>query len=175
MRRILVAGIGNVFFGDDAFGVEVARLLGYRPLPPQVTVADFGIRSYDLAFAILEGYDATILVDAMPRGKKPGTVSLLEPDLEEAGRYDDGPDLGDGNNLDPQRVLEVLRLFGGQTGRVFVVGCEPGVLERRDAEMGLSKEVRAAVPQAIELIEDLITQLLGPRSETQPLALSRSA
>src|SRR6266446_16899 len=126
MKRILVAGIGNVFFGDDAFGVEVTRALTYRALPEQVTVADFGTRSYDLAFAILEGYDATILVDAMPRGEPPGTVFLLEPDLQEADRFDDG--LADGHNLNPQRVFEVLRLFGGQSGRVYVVGCEPEVL-----------------------------------------------
>ena len=81
MKRILVAGIGNIFFGDDAFGCEVAKELAQRPLPEGVRVIDFGIRSYDLAYAIMDDYDATILVDASPRGSPPGTVYLIEPDL----------------------------------------------------------------------------------------------
>ena len=80
MRRILIAGVGNIFHGDDAFGVEVARALSVRPLPHQVAVEDFGIRSYDLAYALTDSYDAIILVDAVPRGRPPGTVSLVEPD-----------------------------------------------------------------------------------------------
>lgn len=170
MKRILIAGIGNVSAGDDAFGVEVVRLLGYRPLPPQVTVANFGLRSYDLAFAILEGYEATILVDAMARGDKPGTLSLIEPDLHEAGRFDDGS--GDGFNLNPQRVLEILRLFGGQSGRVYIVACEPELLQSGEGQTGLSAAARAAVPQALELIERVIRQLLGAAAEVKPLALS---
>ena len=172
MKRILVAGMGNVSAGDDAFGVEVVRLLGYRPLPPQVTVANFGLRTYDLAFAILEGYEATILVDAMARGEKPGTVSLIEPDLHEAGRYDDG--FGEGYNLSPQRVLEILRLFGGQSGRVYIIGCEPELRESREGQTGLSQAVRDAVPQAIELIEKVIRQLLGAAAEVKPLVFSSS-
>lgn len=172
MKRILVAGIGNVSGGDDAFGVEVVRLLGYRPLPPQVTVANFGLRSYDLAFAILEGYEATILVDAMARGDTAGTLLLIEPDLHEAGRYDDG--LGDGYNLNPHRVLEILRLFGGQSGRVYIIGCEPELRESREGQTGLSQAVRDAVPQAIELIEKVIRQLLGAAAEVKPLVFSSS-
>jgi len=170
MKRILVAGMGNVSSGDDGFGVEVARHLSYRPLPPQVTVANFGLRSYDLAFAILEGYEATILVDAMIRGDKPGAVSLIEPDLHEAGRYDDG--LGDGYKMNPQRVMEILRLFGGQSGRVYIVACEPDLVESGEGQAGLSQAVRDAVPQAIELIEKVIRQLLGAAAEVRPLAWS---
>ena len=82
MKRILVAGIGNIFFGDDAFGCEVASQLRRKPLPEGVRVIDFGIRSYDLAYAIMDGYDATILVDATPQGSAPGTIYLIEPDLK---------------------------------------------------------------------------------------------
>ena len=83
MKKILVAGIGNIFFGDDAFGCEVARQLAQRPLPKGVCVTDFGIRSYDLAYAIMDGYDAIILVDATPQGAEPGTVYLIEPDVKD--------------------------------------------------------------------------------------------
>lgn len=168
MKRFLVAGVGNVLCGDDAFGVEVARVMSYRPMPPEVTVADFGMRSYDLTFAILEGYDATILVDAVPHGEKPGTISLLEPDLSAASRYDDGLTQGFNN---PQRIFEILKLFGGQAGKVYLISCEPEIWERTDGRIGLSPAVRAAVPQAIEMISGLVSQLLGRATEQKQLEL----
>ena len=81
--RILVAGIGNIFLGDDGFGSEVARRLLARPLPAEVRVVDFGIRGFDLAYALLDGYDVTVFVDATPRGGEPGTIYTIEPDLSE--------------------------------------------------------------------------------------------
>src|SRR5215831_17666462 len=90
MKRVLIAGIGNIFFGDDAFGCEVAAELLKRDLPEGVTVADFGIRGYDLAFAVMDGYDATILVDASPHGEVPGTVYLLEIDPAKIDSAEDG-------------------------------------------------------------------------------------
>src|ERR1043166_7701348 len=111
MKRILVAGIGNIFFGDDAFGVEVVRLLSQRLLPPEVTVMDFGTRSYDLAFTMLEGYHATILVDATRQRQPPGTVYLIEADLSE--QFASEQELPDGHTLTPERILDVVRLFGG--------------------------------------------------------------
>ena len=81
--RILVAGIGNIFMGDDAFGVEVARRLSQRTLPAGVRVSDFGIRGFDLAYALQDGYETTILIDACPRGEEPGTLFVVEPDLAE--------------------------------------------------------------------------------------------
>jgi hydrogenase maturation protease len=153
--RILVAGIGNIFFGDDAFGVEVARELMQREWPGDVRVEDFGIRSYDLAYAIMDGYDAVILIDAAPRGQPAGTVSLIEPDM--AALEADGDEIVNAHSMNPVRVLRMARSVGGETQRMYLVGCEPAVLETE--ELGLSAAVQAAVPQAVELIESLVREL----------------
>jgi hydrogenase maturation protease len=156
--RILVAGIGNIFFGDDAFGCEVARQLLQRPVPDGVTIKDFGIRSYDLAYAIMDGYDATILVDATPQGSAPGTIYLIEPDLK---KLDELPDEAvNAHTMNPVRVLQLVRSLGGKPRRLRVVGCEPAVLETEEGAMGLSKKVQAAVAPAIEMIETLIREIL---------------
>ncbi len=158
MKRILVAGVGNIFFGDDAFGCEVAQQLAQRPLPDGVRVIDFGIRSYDLAYAIMDGYDATILVDASPQGSAPGTVYLIEPDLK---MLDDLPDEAvNAHSMNPVRVLQLVRSLGGKPGWLRVVGCEPAVLDSEDGAMGLSETVQAAVITAIEMIESLIHEIL---------------
>jgi hydrogenase maturation protease len=151
--RILVAGIGNIFFGDDAFGVEVARELLRREWPGDVRVEDFGIRSYDLAYAIMDGYDVVILIDAAPRGGAPGTVSLIEPDT--AGLEAD--EVVNAHSMNPVRVLQMVRSLGGETQRLYLVGCEPAVLETE--ELGLSGPVQSAVPEAVELIESLVREL----------------
>jgi hydrogenase maturation protease len=153
-KRILVAGIGNIFLGDDAFGVEVVRELMQRPIPDAVCVEDFGIRSYDLAYAIMDGYEATILVDAVPRGEAAGTLYLIEPDLGQFGQ----PGTVDAHSMNPVAVLQLIHALGGQPGNLYLVGCEPGVLETD--EIGLSPSVRAAVPQAVEMIKSLIYRLL---------------
>src|SRR5436190_545744 len=126
-ERILVAGVGNIFFGDDAFGVEVVRELAQHAWPETVRVVDFGIRSYHLAFALTEGYEAVILVDAVPRGEVPGTIYLMEIDVEETPKMDS--DLPDGHSLNPFRVLQMAQALGGVRGRLFLIGCEPAVLE----------------------------------------------
>lgn len=151
--RILVAGIGSIFHGDDAFGGDVVRCLEQTGLPSGVRVGDFGIRSYDLAFAILSGYEVVILVDALPRGDRPGTVSVLEVDGELAG---ESPARLSGHDLDPCEVLRIVRSFGGRPGRLFLVGCEPATLECKDGSMGLSPEVAAAVPLAVEAVASLV-------------------
>jgi hydrogenase maturation protease len=148
--RILIAGIGNIFLGDDAFGVEVARQLVRRALPEGVVVTDFGIRSYDLAYAIMDGYDVTILVDATRQGGKPGTVYLIEPDLSGLDRQED--EVVNGHSLDPVRVLRLVAALGGEPGRLYLAGCEPAVLETEDGRIGLSAPVEAAVPHAIDMI-----------------------
>src|SRR5581483_4795557 len=102
--KILVAGIGNIFLGDDAFGVEVARRISSQQMPDAVTVADFGIRSYDLAYTLMEDWDHVILVDAVPRGGQPGTVYVIEPDLDDLGE----PDL-DAHTMNPVSVLRVVQ------------------------------------------------------------------
>jgi hydrogenase maturation protease len=156
MKRILVAGIGNIFFGDDAFGCEVAAQLGRRSLPDGVRVADFGIRSYDLAYAIMDGYDATILVDATPQGRDPGTVYLIEPDFK---KLDELPDEAvNAHSMNPVRVLQMVRSLGGTLGWMRIVGCEPAVLEVEEGQMGLSE---AAVVPAIEMIESIIHEILA--------------
>src|SRR5262245_7669015 len=123
-RRILIAGVGNIFFGDDAFGVEVARRLAERPLPEGVTVVDFGTRGLDLTYALLDGYEAVILVDAAPRGGAPGTLYVLEPDPEQVGPDQPVP-MGELHGLEPHKVLRLARAPGGPVERVVIVGCEP--------------------------------------------------
>src|SRR3984893_283283 len=119
--RILVAGIGNIFLGDDAFGVEVARRLSGRELPQGVRVTDFGIRGYDLAYALLDGYDTTILVDACPQGQPAGTLYVIEPDLENLG----GPEEGavEAHSMNPLNVLRLAQSMGGRLKRILLVGC----------------------------------------------------
>ena len=120
-RRVLVAGIGNVFFGDDGFGVEVVRRLGARPQREGVQVTDFGIRGLDLAYALADGYDAAILVDAVPRGGVPGTLYVLEPDVP---AFPMGA-LTDTHGLEPAKILGMVRTMGGRLPVLRLVGCEP--------------------------------------------------
>ena len=163
MKKILVAGIGNIFFGDDAFGCEVASQLARRPLPEGVRVTDFGIRSYDLAYAIMDGYDATILVDATPQGAEPGTIYLIEPDTK---KLDDLPEEAvNAHSMNPVRVLQLVRSLGGNAGWLRVVGCEPALLDSEEGAMGLSEKVQAAVAPAIEMIETLIQEILQEGEE----------
>ncbi len=156
-KRILVAGVGNVFHGDDAFGVVVAERLLKQPTPDFMTVADFGIRSYDLAFAIADGYDAVILVDATARGRDPGTVYLLTPQLD---AVDAGQSVSAGHSMNPEAVLSMLETLGGFDGELYVVGCEPETLQSLDGRIGLSPVVDAAVPLAISLVEEVIENIL---------------
>lgn len=156
MKRVLVAGIGNVFLGDDAFGVEVVKRLATAGLPPEVQVADYGISGLHLAYELLSGYETTILVDAAPRGGEPGTVYLIEPD----GGGDGSAGPLDAHGMQPDVVLHLLRALGGDAERVLVVGCEPECVEEG---IGLSPRVAAAVPRAIELVTELVTELAcGP-------------
>ncbi|HWF19353.1 MAG TPA: hydrogenase maturation protease [Verrucomicrobiae bacterium] len=157
--RILIAGIGNIFQGDDAFGVETVRRLSELPLPEGVRVVDFGIRSYDLAYAIMEGYDIVILVDATPRGEVPGTVYLMELEWGSAGQF--GSEGANAHGLNPVAVLQMVQSLGGKSGgRIYLVGCEPAVLETENGELGLSPAVQAAVPEAIQLIQSLLNNLI---------------
>jgi hydrogenase maturation protease len=157
--KILVAGIGNIFLGDDAFGVEVVQRLATRPLPLNVRVVDFGIRSYDLAYALMEPWEAVILVDAVPCGGEPGTVYLIEPDLAQIVESHD--DFGfDAHSMSPVAVFQLVDKLGGKVGRVMVVGCEPSTVDADvEGETGLSQPVRAAVDQAIRMIEELISEV----------------
>jgi hydrogenase maturation protease len=145
--------------GDDAFGSEVARRLMNEPWPPEVRVTDFGTRSYDLAYALMEGYHATILVDATSRQQAPGTVYLIEPDLNQLDRLDET--MADPHSMSPVKVFQMLQLVGSSAGRLYLVGCEPATLEVEDGEIGLSEIVEASVPRAIEMIKSLVNDLLS--------------
>jgi hydrogenase maturation protease len=165
MSGILVAGIGNIFLGDDGFGSEVVRRLAARPRPAGVRIADFGIRGLHLAFELLEHpNDTTILVDLTPRGGEPGTVYLIEPDLEAfAGLAGSGP--ADAHGMTPDAVFALLRTMGGMPGRVWIVGCEP--LSTED-EIGLSPPVERAVDEAVRLVLEVLEreQAVGNRAGT---------
>ncbi len=157
--RILVAGIGNIFMADDGFGVEVARRLGERTQPPGVDVADFGIRGMDLVYALGEGYDVAVFVDAVPRGAEPGTLFLIEPELDRQG----GPVGLDAHGMDPVKVLALAASLGAVPDRVLLVGCEPKIkmTGEEDELVGeLSAPVLAAVDGAVEMVESLLGELL---------------
>lgn len=154
-RRILVAGIGNVFLGDDGFGVEVVARLAGRPLPDGVEVADYGVRGYDLALALMDGYDAAILVDAIPRGQAPGTLCVLEPDLDDLR----GDQLMNGHGLNPVEVFRLVKQFGGTPPPTYLVGCEPAEIDPEgEGRMGLSPPVSAAVDEAVGLVGELVAR-----------------
>jgi hydrogenase maturation protease len=155
---ILVAGIGNIFLGDDGFGVEVAQRLARRALPDGVRVADFGIRGYDLAYALIAGADHTILVDAAPRGEAPGTVYVIAPDLDALGGAG-GPAMLDAHDMNPLHVLRLARSLGATLHDVLVVGCEPATLGPEEGQMGLSAPVEAAVDNAVTVVESLVARL----------------
>jgi hydrogenase maturation protease len=157
--RILVAGIGNIFLGDDGFGVEVAQRLASKSLPENVRVTDFGIRGFDLTMAMLEDLDLVILADAAPRGGSPGTVYVIEPELPADDEASQQSPMLDPHSLDPVKVLQLVKSMGGRPGRVLVVGCEPENVtteEDWDVTPGLSEPVARAVDEAVALIESLI-------------------
>ena len=153
-RRILVACIGNIFLGDDGFGVEVAKQLLRRPMPANVRVEDFGIRGFDLAYAIMDAPDITILVDACPRGGAPGTVYVIEPDLQEIHSLESAP--VEGHSMNPLSVLRLAVSLGAQLKHIVLVGCEPAFLGGEEGHMGLSAPVEAAVDEAVRVVESLI-------------------
>lgn len=168
--RILVAGIGNVFLGDDGFGVVVADRLSRCKLPAGVDVVDFGIRGMDLAFAMQDGYDAVVLVDAVPRGEPPGTLFVIEVDPG-----DPATEVAvDAHGMDPVRVLGLVRSLGGEPPPTYVVGCEPRTrmsATDEDVVAELSEPVRAALEPAIGLVQSLLADLVGDGDrvgQTQP-------
>lgn len=157
--KVLVAGLGNIFLGDDAFGVEAVKRLTQRALPSNVTVIDFGIRSYDLAYALMDDWDLIILLDALPRGGDPGTLYAMEPRLPEG---EGAPASLDAHTMNPVTVLQLVNALGGKVDGVIVVGCEPASLEPNgEGDMGLSGPVSAAVDEAVRMVEDLISRARG--------------
>ena len=159
---LLVAGIGNVFLGDDGFGVAVADRLVRSDVPPGVHIEDYGIRGMDLAYALAD-FEVVVLVDAVPRGEPPGTLYVIEPDVES-----ELPAAPDAHGMDPLQVLGLARALGGELPRVLVVGCEPAVRmtgAEEDVVADLSEPVRAAVDGAVSLVDSLIEDLRRERNE----------
>ncbi|HVB21337.1 MAG TPA: hydrogenase maturation protease [Ktedonobacteraceae bacterium] len=174
-KRILIACIGNIFLGDDGFGVEVAQRMlkrQNRPYPGNVQVVDFGIRGIELAYTLLEDYDTLVLVDAIPRGGQPGTLYLIEPDVAhlnaEQGARAGGVAL-DSHSMDPVKVLAYARTLGARPIRTLLVGCEPSDFNADEAliemSMGLSGPVLAAIDPAIQMIDSLVADLLRSQPE----------
>jgi hydrogenase maturation protease len=157
---ILIAGIGNIFLGDDAFGSEVARRLELRTWPEGVRVVDFGIRGLDLAYALLDGHDLTILIDATPRGGQPGTLYVIEPDLSVVETAGQNGTLFDAHTLDPLKVLGMARMMGASWRRMLLVGCEPGDLGGEEGRLGLSDAVRVAVDEGVKTVARLVDDFL---------------
>jgi hydrogenase maturation protease len=164
--RTLVAGVGNVFLGDDAFGVEVVRLLAEQPCPPGVEIRDFGIRGVHLAYELLNGCDLFVLVDAAPRGEEPGTVTVLEVEPPSADELP-APVI-DAHSLTPDAIFALLSSLGGRAGRSLVVACEPADVS---PGMGLSEPVQQALPDAVRAVRDILARAGPAAAEEQgPMA-----
>jgi len=155
-ERVLVAGIGNVFLGDDGFGVALVERLAERPLPPGVEAVDFGIRGMDLAYALGDGWSAVVLLDAAPTGQPPGTLTVIEPEPAAVE-----PSL-DAHGMDPVQVLALAKTLGGPLPRMLVVACAPETImtgEEEEVVAELSAPVRAALDRGVELVESLLREL----------------
>jgi hydrogenase maturation protease len=161
---ILVAGIGNIFLGDDGFGVEVVRQLADSISQDSVRIVDFGIRGLDLVYALQDGYETTILIDAYPHGQAPGTVSVVELDANECA--DSTGNFLEPHSMHPMNVLRMARSMHGPLKRVLLVGCEPATLGGDEGHMGLSEPVGAAVAEAVKATEALVKRIL----EGEPLS-----
>jgi hydrogenase maturation protease len=171
-KRILIAGVGNIFMRDDGFAAEVVKQLAKEPLPRGMVVRDFGTGGLKLAYDLLAGYDILLLVDAAKRGGLPGTLYVIEPDPDEHP-----PDLSQGGPIDPhwtdaQTVLRFVKALGAWPAKVLIVACEPAVVE--EFEVGLSQPVREAVPRAVRLILSTAEEVRG-QTEEEPYEHARHA
>ena len=165
---VLVAGIGNIFQGDDAFGVAVIQRLSQTTHLSNVRVLDIGIRGIDLAFALLDNPALTILVDATSRGGAPGTLYTIEIDPNDIPDACEEASLVNSHGLDPVRVLSLAKSMGAQFGRILLIGCEPLVLDREDTgHIGLSDVVERAVSPATESIQQIIQEFVLELSEKE--------
>jgi hydrogenase maturation protease len=162
LPKILIAGVGNIFLGDDGFGVEVVARLASVNMPENVRIADFGIRSFDLAYALQDGYDLAILVDAMPRGQAPGTLYTIEPDIDHFEATQEAMPIQT-HGMDPANVLRMSKVIGGGSlPQLLIVGCEPAPQDSADEDqVGLSMPVQSAIPEAVNLIQSLVQRCMN--------------
>jgi hydrogenase maturation protease len=156
-KQILVAGIGNTWLRDDGFGSEVVKRLATRELPAGVSVVDFGTGGLDLAYEVMRGYDALVLVDVSRQGEEPGTLYVMEAEEADVTAGIEDGEMIDPHAMDPQTVLRFVRAVSGWPGSVVVIACEP--VEVEDYGMGLSPEVAGAVPRAVELVAEILVDL----------------
>jgi hydrogenase maturation protease len=157
VRKVLVAGIGNAWMGDDGFGSEVVKQLGTVELPPGVAVMDFGTGGLNLAYEVMRGYDALLILDISQQGGSPGTLYVIEADEDSVdGSIQDGDSLNP-HGMDPKTVLRFVKSIGAWPGKVLVIACEPAVVE----EIGfqLSESVAGAVEPAVKLVLEQIAEL----------------
>ena len=157
---VLIAGIGNIFLGDDAFGCEVLKHLGQRAWPENVRAFDFGIRGFDLVYVLMEEFDLTIFVDTIRRGEAPGTLYVIEPDLDELETLDSRAVVIETHGMDPTKVLSLVKSMGGKLNKVMLVACEPETFGPEEGLIGLSDSVASAVPKAVKLVESLVAKHL---------------
>jgi hydrogenase maturation protease len=159
LRSVLVAGVGNAWLRDDGFGGEVARRLAARELPTGVSVMDAGTGGLDLAYEVMRGYDALVILDVSEQGGAPGTLYVIEPDEDSVdGGIEDGAVINP-HSMDPKTVLRFVKSIGAWPGRVMVIACEPAEVE--EMGWGLSEEVGRAVDRAVELVLETVAQLLA--------------
>jgi hydrogenase maturation protease len=161
---ILIAGIGNIFLGDDAFGVEAVRALAGTKLPDEVAIVDFGIRGFDLAYALLDQWDTVILVDALSRGDAPGTLYTLEPDMKLLQDPQSAQTILNPHGMDPVSVLRLASSMGEVAANIYVVGCEPEDFgDELEGRMGLSETVQSSIAEVVEMISRMIERILATK------------
>jgi len=158
-KQVLVACLGNLWLRDDGFGAEVAKRLENRELPDGAKVFDFGTGGLNLAYEAMRGYDGLVLVDASRQGHEPGTLYVMEVDVDEVGGAIEDGEVLDPHAMDPKTVLRFVKATGGWPGRVIVIGCEPEEVE--DVGIGLSEPVTAALDGAVALVEETVAELLA--------------
>jgi hydrogenase maturation protease len=157
-KQILIAGIGNTWQRDDGFGSEVARRLEGRDLPKGVAVIDFGTGGLDLAYQVMYGYDALVMIDISRQGGSPGTLYVMEVDEDEVSSGIEDGDALNPHGMDPETVLRFIKLTGGWPGKVIIIACEPLTIE--EMGVGLSPVVEEAVGRAVDLVLETATELL---------------
>jgi hydrogenase maturation protease len=157
MKRILVAGIGNAWLSDDGFGGEVVRRLEEEAMPEGTVVLDFGTGGLDLAYEVMRGYDALVLVDVSRQGGEPGTLYVMEATEADAEAGIEDGQVINPHGMDPQTVLRFVKTVGAWPGKVVVVACEPATVE--EMGIGLSAEVERAVDGAVELVARTVDEL----------------
>ena len=162
-KRVMIAGIGNIFMKDDGFGSAVVQKMSHKQFPEGVELKDFGTGGLKLAYDLMKGYDGLIFIDASARGGTPGTMYLIEPSEDDfSGDLEQGGPINP-HDADPATVLRFVKSIGAWPGKVSIIACEPQTTE--DFSIGLSESVNTAIDQAIEMVDELIQQIYSTNNE----------